>query len=239
MDDAGRLAALARRAADEVAPGMTLGLGSGATAEAVVRELGARVAAGLEVRGVPTSERTAAVARELGIPLLGLDEVEGLDLGIDGADEIDPALELVKGRGGALLHEKLVALACRRFVVVAAAEKLVERLGTRMPLPVEVVPFGWRRTAARLEGLGLRPSLRVHKGEADGTGGLGTAPVPFVTDGGHVLLDCDVSPVADAAGLAAAIKAVPGVVEHGLFVGFADRVLVVEGDGTVRALDRR
>jgi len=238
MDDAERLAALARRAADEVTPGMTLGLGSGSTAEAVVRELGARVAAGLAVRGVPTSERTATLARDVGIPLLGLDEVDGIDLGIDGADEIDPNLDLVKGRGGALLHEKLVALACARFVVVAAAEKLVERLGTRMPLPVEVIPFGARRTAVRLEKLGLRPALRVRSGVSAETGMLGTARVPFVTDGGHHLLDCDVAPIADAAGLAAAIKATAGVVEHGLFVGIADRALVVEADGVVRALDR-
>ena len=238
MDEAGRLAAVARRAADEVTPGMTLGLGSGSTAEAVIRELGTRVAAGLALRGVPTSERTAALARNFGIPLLGLDEVERLDLGIDGADEIDPHLDLVKGRGGALLHEKLVALACTRFVVVAAAEKLVERLGSRMPLPVEVVPFGWRRTAARLETLGLRPALRVRQGVSDETGARGTARVPFVTDGGHHLLDCDVSPFEDAAVLAAAIKATPGVVEHGLFVGIADRALVVDADGTVRAMDR-
>ena len=239
MDDAGRLAALARRAADEVEPGMTLGLGSGSTAEAVLRELGARVAAGLRIAGVPTSERTAVLARELGIPLLALDEVERLDLGIDGADEIDPRLDLAKGRGGALLHEKLVALACERFVVVAAAEKLVERLGTRMPLPVEVVPFGWRRTAARLEALGLRPSLRVRAGVSGEAGALGMAPVPFVTDGGHHLLDCGADPIEDAAGLAAAIKATPGVVDHGLFVGFARRALVVEADGVVRALERR
>jgi len=238
MDDAQRLAALARRAADEVTPGMTLGLGSGSTAEAVIRELGARVAAGLPIRGIPTSDRTAELARDLGIPLLGLDEVESIDLGIDGADEIDPRLNLVKGRGGALLHEKLVALACTRFVVVAATEKLVERLGSRMPLPVEVVPFGARRTASRLAQLGLRPALRVQPGVSDETGALGTARVPFVTDGGHHLLDCDVAPITGPAALAEAIKATTGVVEHGLFVGIADRALVVDADGTVRALDR-
>ena len=238
MDDAERLAILARQAANEVHAGMTLGLGSGSTAEAVVRELGARVAAGLEIRGVPTSERTAALAREVGIGLLALDETGTLDLGIDGADEIDPRVDLVKGRGGALLHEKLVALACARFVVVAAAEKLVERLGTRMPLPVEVVPFGWRRTAARLEDLGLRPTLRMRAGGAGKTNGPNAEPAPFVTDGGHYLLDCAADGIEDPAALAAGIKGTAGVVEHGLFVGFAERALVVDRDGTVWVVDR-
>ncbi len=238
MDDAARLAALARRAADEVEPGMTLGLGSGSTAEAVVRELGARVAAGLAVSGVPSSERTATLARQLGIPLQALGDVARLDLGIDGADEIDPRLDLVKGRGGAFLWEKLVALACDRYVIVAAAEKLVERLGSRAPLPVEVIPFGRRQTAARLEALGLRPSLRVRPDASRDANAPGGEPVPFVTDSGNHVLDCAVGPITDVPALATAIKAVPGVVEHGLFVGFAQRVLVVDADGTVRALDR-
>ena len=228
MDDADRLRALARRAADEVEPGMTLGLGSGSTAEAVLRELGVRVADGLAVRGVPTSERTARLARELGIPLLSLDEVDRLDLGIDGADEIAPSLDVVKGRGGALLHEKLVAHACARYLIVAAAEKLVTRLGTRMPLPVEVVPFGWPRTAERVRGLGCDPTLR-----------LGRDGAPFVSDGGHLVLDCVTGPVADPAALAAALKATAGVVDHGLFVGFADRALVVDAAGAVRVLVRQ
>src|SRR5687768_11158061 len=180
MDDAPRLDALAQRAAAEVQDGMTLGLGSGSTAEAVVRALGARVAGGLTVRGVPTSERTAALAGSIGIPLLSLDEVDRLDLGIDGADEIDPGLNLVKGRGGALLHEKLVALACADWLIVAAAEKLVGQLGTRMPLPVEVVPLGWRTTSTRVASLGLEPTLRT-KPDSD---------EPYVTDGGHYILDC-------------------------------------------------
>src|SRR5918992_1209222 len=137
MDDAARLAALAERAAAAVPDGATIGLGSGSTAEAVVRALGRRVAAGLRVTGVPTSERTATLAREVGIPLRTLDELgDGrLPFGFDGADEIDPHLDLVKGRGGALLHEKLVALACDDWLIVAAPEKLVDLLGTRMPLP--------------------------------------------------------------------------------------------------------
>lgn len=210
---------------------MTIGLGSGSTAEAVVRELGARVGTGLKVRGVPTSERTARLARDMGIPLLPLDEVDGLDLGIDGADEIAPSLDVVKGRGGALLHEKLVALACRRYLIVAAAEKLVSQLGTRMPLPVEVVPFGWHLTAARLRALGLDPTLRL----VDAPTG---DPVPFVSDGKHYVLDCATAPITDPPALAQALKATPGVVDHGLFVGFADRVLVVDATGEARIMDR-
>ena len=228
MDDATRLATLAERAAAEVRAGMTLGLGSGSTAEAAIRALGQRVASGLRVRGVPTSERTAGLARTVGIPLLSLDEVDRLDLGIDGADEIDPALNLVKGRGGALLHEKLVALACADWLIVAAAEKLVPQLGTRMPLPVEIVPLGWRATAGRVAALGLTPTLRLQPGTTD----------PFVTDGGHYLLDCQTGPIGEPAELAAALKALVGVVEHGLFVGLARRALVVEADGQVRALER-
>ena len=231
MDDAARLAILARAAADAVRPGMTLGLGTGSTAEAVIRELGSRVAAGLTIAGVPTSERTARLASELRIPLRTLDDIERLDLGIDGADEIDPNLELIKGRGGALLHEKLVALACADYLIVAAAEKGVPQLGIRTPLPVEVVPFGWRLTAARLGALGLRPTLRATAGKDSGST---DAPVPYVSDGGHYVLDCATGPVADPATLAGAIKAVPGVVEHGLFVGLARRALTVEADGTVR-----
>ena len=228
MDDAARLAALAKRAADEIEPGMTLGLGSGSTAAAVVRELGARVAAGLAIRGVPTSEGTRRLAGELGIPLLTLDDVERLDFGFDGADEIDPALNLVKGGGGAFLHEKLVALACDRYLIVAAAEKLVDHLGARMPLPVEVVPFGWRHTAARLADQDLQPNRRLRPGTAE----------PYLTDGGHFVLDCRPDPAADPASLATAIKAVAGVIEHGLFVGFPLRAMVVDANGTVRVLER-
>ena len=233
MDDAARLATLARAAADRVAAGMTLGLGSGSTAEAVLRELGARVAAGLAIRGVPTSRRTERLAHDLAIPLIPMEEVERLDLGIDGADEITPDLGITKGRGGALLHEKLVALACDDYLIVAAAEKLVDRLGTRSPLPVEVVPFGWRQTAARLESLGCRPALRVRTEPLEGSP-PGVEPDPFLADAGHFILDCETGPIEDPAALAAAIKATPGVVEHGLFLGIARAALVVDPDGTVR-----
>ena len=228
MDDAARLATLAERAAAEIPDGATVGLGSGSTAEAVVRALGRRVAAGLRVTGVPTSERTERLAREVGVPLLSLDELGdgSLPFGFDGADEIDPHLNLVKGRGGALLHEKLVALACDDWLIVAAAEKLVEQLGTRMPLPVEVIPLGWRQTSTRVASLGLSPTLRT-KPDTD---------KPFLTDGGHSILDCRTGPIADPAGLAAALKGITGVVDHGLFVGLATRAMVVQRDGTVRIL---
>ncbi len=232
MDDASRLAALASAAADQVTSGMTLGLGSGSTAEAVIRELGTRVADGLTISGVPTSDRSARLASEHRIPLLTLDEVDHLDLGIDGADEIAPSLNLVKGRGGALLHEKLVALTCRDYLVVAAAEKLVIQLGTRVPLPVEVIPFGWRHTATRLAGLGCAATLRRH---AVGTNGP-PAGSPFQSDGGHSILDCVTGPIDDPGSFAAQIKATPGVVDHGLFLGVARRALVVDGDGAVREL---
>ncbi|MBA2521650.1 MAG: ribose-5-phosphate isomerase RpiA [Chloroflexia bacterium] len=229
VDDVARLAALARTVAAAVQPGMTVGLGTGSTADAVIRELGRRVRDGLALRGVPTSRRTAKLARELGIRLVSLEEVDRIDLGIDGADEIDPALNATKGRGGALLHEKLVALACADYVLVAAAEKLVPRLGSRLPLPVEVVPFGWQHTAARLERLGIRPALRPEPDHPSG---------PFHSDGGHVILDCDIGPLAEPEALATGIKAVAGVVDHGLFLGIAHRAYIAETDGSVREIAR-
>lgn len=230
MDDRGRLQAVARAAADEVASGMTVGLGSGSTAEAFIRELGRRVGTGLDITGVPTSDRSAQLAGELGIPLTDLDSVKRLALGVDGADEIDPILDVVKGRGGALLHEKLVGLACDRYVIIASSEKLVTRLGTRMPLPVEVIPFGWRSTARRLADIGLDATPRAQ--------GEGSSDF-FVSDGGHYVLDCvaDQS-IARLADMALPIKMIPGVVDHGLFIGMADRVLIVDAMGAVRTLDR-
>lgn len=230
MDDRDRLQAVAVAAADEVSSGMTVGLGSGSTAEAFIRELGRRVQYGLAITGVPTSDHSAAVATDLGIPLTGLDDAGRLDVGVDGADEIDPALDLVKGRGGALLHEKLVALACDRYVIIAASEKLITRLGTRMPLPVEVIPFGWRLTARRLAAIGLDATPRmIGDGDSDF----------FVSDGGHYILDCVAGQsIARLADLALPIKVIPGVVDHGLFTGMADRVIVVDAMGTVRKLDR-
>jgi ribose 5-phosphate isomerase A len=228
MDDASRLARLAEHAATEVRDGMRLGLGSGSTAEAFIRALGKRVDQGLRVVGVPTSLRTMKLAEELGIPTTTLTETPKLDLGVDGADEIDPALDLVKGRGGALLYEKLVALACERYLIVAASEKLVERLGTRIRLPVEIVPFAWEQTARHVEQLGCSPRLRKLEG-----GGL------FVSDGGHYILDCQMNgPIASAPKLAAELKSLTGVVDHGLFIGLANEAMVAEQDGEIRRLRR-
>jgi ribose 5-phosphate isomerase A len=175
--------------------------------------------------GVATSDRTQEQASSLGIPISSLDEVAALDLGLDGADEIDPALNAVKGRGGALLMEKLVALSCAQFVLVASSEKSVEQLGVRLPLPVEVVRFGWKHTANRLESLGLVPRLRMAAaGDAS----------PYITDQGNYIVDCGPEPITDPGELAAAIKATPGVVEHGLFVGIAAAALQVDPDGELR-----
>src|SRR5215212_5559210 len=160
-----RLQRLAVAAADLVVPGMMVGLGTGSTADAVTREMGRRVAGGLVFTAVATSNRTEALARDLGIPLSTLDEIDRLDLGIDGADEIDPALDAIKGRGGALLREKLVALSCDDYVLVATTEKSVDRLGARTSLPVEIVAFGWSQTAKRLVSIGISPERRTLDGD--------------------------------------------------------------------------
>jgi ribose 5-phosphate isomerase A len=218
-DPAKRLAA--ERALTLVEPGMTLGLGTGSTAAIFVELLGARVAAGLAVRGVPTSERTRAQAAALGIPLVGFDQVDTLDLAVDGADEVDPALRLIKGGGGALLHEKVVAAAARRFVVIVDEAKRVATLGA-FPLPVEVLRFGWERVQRALVARGARAERRAR---ADGA--------PFVTDSGNYIVDARFGAIADPEGLAAWLDATVGVVEHGLFIGMTERVIVGGAAGVV------
>ena len=223
LDQAGQKALAARRAVAEVQDGMVLGLGTGSTAALVVSALGVRVAReGLRVVGVATSEATLAQARALGIPVATLEERPVLDLDIDGADEVDPRRDLVKGLGGALLREKIVALAARRLVIVVDESKLVSRLGEHALVPVEVVPFGWRRTAGELAALGAEPHLRAG---ADG---------PVHTDGGHYILDCRFPPGEELAPLASAIKGLTGVVEHGLFCGLQPTVVVGAADGSCR-----
>jgi ribose 5-phosphate isomerase A len=217
------------RAVELIEDGMTVGLGTGSTAYYMVERLGARVREeGLRVRGVPTSLRTEEQARRLGIPLATFAEVQTLDLAIDGADEIGPGLALVKGGGGALLREKLVASAARRFVVIADAGKKVEALG-RFPLPVEVVQFAWEVTARRVaEAAGVEPELR-----RDGAGGV------YVTDNGNFILDCRCGRIEDPARLERGLKLLPGVVESGLFVGMTDLAIVADEGGRVEVIEGR
>ncbi|CAA9451302.1 MAG: Ribose 5-phosphate isomerase A [uncultured Rubrobacteraceae bacterium] len=207
-----------------VEDGATLGLGSGTTSAFVVGRIGEKLAAGelRNVRGVPTSESTAALAREAGITLVGLAEARPT-LTLDGADEIGPRLANIKGLGGALLREKIVAAASRDgLVLVADGSKAVDTLGARGPLPVEVEPFGWETTFEALSSLGCTPRLRM---DATDPGR------PFVTDGGHYTADCAFGPIEDPPGLEAAIKAIPGALECGLFVGLARAAVIADRDG--------
>jgi ribose 5-phosphate isomerase A len=215
-------------AADRVANGATLGLGSGSTAELALQALALRIKnEGLRVTGVPTSERTRQIAVALGIPVADLDAVTTLDMSIDGADEVLlPSLDLVKGHGGALLREKMVAAASRYRVIIVDETKIVQTIGATGPIPVEVVPFGWRHTAALLERLGARPVLRSLPATTNATGAA-----PFITDGGNYVLDCAFDAISDPAGVASAIKGVTGVVDHGLFVMMTERVHVAGPNG--------
>ena len=222
MEDRDRLKrAAAERALDFVENGMVLGLGTGSTAAFFVAQLAARVAAGLTILAIPTSERTAAQARQLDIPLTSFAEQRRIDLAIDGADEVQrTSLDLIKGRGGALLREKIVAAASSRFIVIVDRDKLVDRLGEGGPLPVEVAQFGWQATAAALERLGAQPELR----RAD-------SAQPFVTDGGNFILDCRFGPLDDPPETERRINSIVGVVENGLFVGRSSAVIVASQDG--------
>jgi ribose 5-phosphate isomerase A len=221
--------AAARRAVDYVASGTVVGLGTGSTVRPLLELLGERLASGTlrDVRAVPTSEDTASRCRALGVPLTTLDEHPRRALALDGADEIGPRLDLIKGLGGAFLREKLVALAARRFVVIADASKRVRKLGTRAPVPVEVVPFGWMTHLPFFESLGSTAALRR---TADGE--------PFVTDEGHYIVDCRFARgIPDARAVARALARRPGVVEHGLFLGMA-RIALVAGPRGVAVLER-
>ena len=224
MSDA--IEASAARALDFVEDGQTLGLGTGRAATAFVRALGAEVAKGLRVRGVATSIATAEVARELSIPLLELDEAGTLDVTFDGADEVDPNLDLIKGYGGALLREKITASSSRRLIILVGPEKIVPHLGERGKLPVEVVPFGLSLCDARLRELGCEPVLRT---QPDGNA--------YVTDNGNAILDCGIEVIEDPAALDRAIESIPGAVGTGLFVGMADAVIVGR-DGGPEVLER-
>jgi ribose 5-phosphate isomerase A len=218
----------AERAVTYVADGMIVGLGTGSTARLMIAALGARVAAGLHIRAVATSERSAAQARDLGIEVLSLDDVPRVDLTIDGADEINLAtFGLIKGLGGALLREKIVARASTLFIVIADESKLVPSLGVHGPVPVEVVPFGWRQTAAALAVLGCAPTRRP----------AASGDTPYLTDGGHYILDCACGPLADPAAMERGMKGITGVVECGLFLGMAGR-LIIAGQAGVRVYEQ-
>jgi ribose 5-phosphate isomerase A len=229
MDELKRQAAA--RALDEVRDGMRLGLGTGSTAKHFVELLGEKVRAGFKVVGVPTSEATKADALRCGVPLTTLDEIDRLDLTIDGADEVDPVLDLIKGGGGALLREKIVAAASDRMIVIADESKWVPTLG-RFPLPVEVIPFGLaatRRAIAQAcadSGVSGEMVLRTSK---DGH--------VFVTDGGHWIVDAHLIRIQDARRLAGLLSIIPGVVEHGLFVGLAKTAILAGAQG-IRVVER-
>jgi ribose 5-phosphate isomerase A len=227
MELAERLARLGEASAALVADGDTVGLGTGSTANAMIVALGQRVATGLKIRGVVTSSATEALAASVGIPTVSFDEIDSIDIGIDGADEIDPQLQLIKGRGGALLYEKLVAERCRRYVIIATNEKLVAQLGLRLPLPIEVIPYGWKHTAAQIAALGLKPMLRTTSENA-----------PLITDGGHYLLDCIPQLIPNAPTLAAALKSLTGVVDHGLFCTQATDAMTIDESGAIQAISR-
>jgi ribose 5-phosphate isomerase A len=216
----------ARHALELVQPGMRLGIGTGSTARHFVELLGERVRGGLSIIGVPTSETTATLARAAGVTLATLEDYPELDLTIDGADEVDGALRLIKGGGGALLREKIVAAASKRMVVIADASKHVARLGA-FPLPIEVVPFGLGATRRHIEsaaaGLGCRGPIALRRAR--------DSDAVFVTDGGHYILDCAFGAITDPEALAAALNAIPGVVEHGLFIGIASAAILAGSDG--------
>lgn len=209
----------AKRAAAEaslksIRSGMVLGLGTGSTARYVIEGVARLVADGVDLLAVPTSLKTADVAKSLGIPLTSLEEHPRPDLAIDGADEVDPKLNLIKGHGGALFREKIVARAAKKFVVVVDESKLVPRLGTNAPVPVEVHPFGWRAVSAALEDLDARVELRRERGEA------------YRTDNGNYILDARFEPIRRPGELALELQGIPGAVGHGLFLGMAHLVLV-------------
>ena len=210
----------AARAVEEVKSGMVLGLGSGTTMNFVLEDLAARIKSGLKIAGVPSSERTTAEAQRLGIPLADFASHRRLDLTIDGADQIARgALDLVKGLGGALLREKMIALASERMIVVADQSKLVEKLGSATPVPVEIVVFGWERTLDRLNAMGAMPRLRHAEGK------------PFVTDNGNYIADCGFTDIADPTELDLGLRSLFGVVATGLFCGLASAAIIGTDSG--------
>jgi ribose 5-phosphate isomerase A len=211
------LAAL--KAMEFVQDGQILGLGTGSTVHHFLTALGKRVQQGLRVRGVPTSQATAVYARQLGIPLLSNEEPWDIDVAVDGADQVDPRLNLIKGGGGALLREKIVAKAAQQFIVIVDQAKQVARLGLPFPLPVEIVPFGWRTTQRHLENLGWLSPLRQKAGQ------------PLLTDNGNYIIDLHIPEIANPSALELSLNQIPGVVECGLFVMMTSLVITGTDDG--------
>ena len=225
QDEAKLLAA--RRAVEFIEDGMAVGLGTGTTATLFIRELGRRVAGGLRIRAIATSDASRNLARELGIPITTFAETPVLDLNVDGADEVAPGLALIKGGGGAHLREKIVASATRQFIVVADSTKVVQQLG-QFPLPVEVIQLALPLVERRLQALGLNPTLRPARNAAG-------PEKPWITDEGNLILDCHCGAIPDPEKTAAEIRAIVGVVEHGLFLNMATLALVA-GEGGVEEL---
>ncbi len=227
MVDRERMKQLAcQRAAQEVQDGMVLGLGTGSTVYYFLHELGRMVREGVRLTGIPTSVQTAQLATQLAIPLTTLDDQPHLDLAVDGADEVDAHLNLIKGAGGALLREKIIAANAARFLVVVDEGKMVTQLGERYSVPVEVVPFGHTPAMRALEGLGARVTLR-----------RGTDGQPWLSDNGNYILDCHFGPIPDSMALQKALLAMPAVVDSGLFLNMTDTVIVGHAKG-VRLLHR-
>ena len=220
-------AAAAEAAAAQLRDGMIVGLGTGTTASFAIDAIGRRVAQGLRIIGVPTSERTAEQAGTLGIPLAPVEEHEWIDVTIDGADEVElGTLNLIKGRGGALLREKIVATSTKKLIIIVDESKLVTKLGSHDPIPVEVVSFGWETTERRLQRIGGNPVLR-RKSDGD----------IFITDGGHYILDCKFGALPASADTEQRLNNTVGVVEHGMFLGMTGMV-IVGGAGGIRILER-
>ncbi len=219
LDELKRQAAY--KALDYVRDGMIVGLGTGSTAKHMIAGLGERARGGLKVRGVPTSRETAALAKAAGIALIETDDAWVIDVAIDGADQVDPELNLVKGGGGALLKEKIVAASAKQFVVVVDHTKQVPHLGNAFPLPIEVIPFGWGSTARQLEAIGGTPVLRQRNGQV------------FRTEAGHYIVDLHLGAIADPADLEGRLNQIPGVVETGLFVGRTTVLIVGTPSGVL------
>jgi ribose 5-phosphate isomerase A len=231
MDIEAKKREAAAKALEFVRSGMRLGLGTGSTAKHFVELLGERVRAGLDVVGVPTSDTTRKQAESLGIPLTTLDETPELDLTVDGADEIGPDLSLIKGGGGALLREKIVAAASKQMVVIADDSKWVSVLG-KFPLPIEVIPFGLASTKRAIEA-----ALAAAGSPGPCSVRQTASSHPFVTDGGHLILDVSLNRIPDPVSLADRLCAIPGVVEHGLFIGMAD-IAILAGSNGIRVIER-